>query len=227
MKKTAIYFATILVMAFINFSCDDNEETADLLGNWNYEKPYIDLEYPGDTIKISMGQGAPMAISVDEIEAFYTQTGGIKMSQYFKGIEFTTATDMKINISMGTNSIAFPATYVQKNQILAVKLDIEALKELTGVTMPIPTISFTSEISGSQMTLFLEKVEIAAIISAMNPMLTPLIKQLLLDMNPGLAQMPDTVVNGMVEGLKQQISAIIGTSGKINVGMTFKKSAAK
>lgn len=224
MRTKPIYIVIALCMAFTGFSCTDDqkEEMPGLLGKWDYQSPHIKWEYPADSVKIIIPNAPPLSFSVKEMTGMLTGMAAQYMGLYFKDINFTSASDLKIGMLKVGNQDYLGAIYKQDSRFLSVQLDTLQLKQMTGLSMPIPPISFTYKVENDILSVYLEKQEIATIIAAMGKMVDGLLITYLSNI-PGFPEIPAQAISAIAASIKAQALKIINDS-TIEIGFNLKKT---
>lgn len=222
MKTKLFYLFTVLCITFIGYSCtDDNKnEMPSLAGGWKYESPRIKWEYPQDTIKIEV-QEKTIPFAVKEITGMLSGMASKYMALYFTGIDFTSSSDLKIGMLKDGNQEYMGATYKQDSRFLSVQLDTLLLKQMTGVAMPIPPISFTYKIENQVISIYLEKQEIVTILAAMGNMIDGLLISNMPNI-PGFSEIPPQARPAVAASLKAQAIKILNMS-TVEIGFNLKR----
>lgn len=217
--KKIIYFL-FLMTAIVNFiACDDDEKNDSTL--WNYTEPYFEFEYASDTISFGM-PNQEMKFAVKELKTLFYFMAKEKMGDYFKGINFNSKDSLSILAQMASgDSFEIHAGYHQDDDFIEVSLNSQDMKALMGDKAAlIPPISFRYFVKGEQMTIYFDEVYIQSIFEnvQMQNMLLPMLAGML---NPGFGQMSEQAQQGMMRGLKQQISGILDNIQTLKIGFVL------
>ena len=173
MKNKLIYLISVLFVAVACFSCsddDDDNNDKDLIGTWNYTKKTSDIhfkfEYNGDEISFPEGlipsgvipEGIPgiseTGINVAIIKMALPGIANKYMSLYFRGINFTSETEMEIFMTMNDQ----PAT-------IKVSTQSDGFKELLG-TIPVKSIDLNYKIVNNELTVYLGTSYVKTLLAA-------------------------------------------------------------
>lgn len=219
MKTKLFYSAIALFIVFVGISCSDDkkEENTNILGDYGYESPHILWDYPTDSITFTMGQSMKMSFCVEDLTETLNTMATQYMKSYFIGINFTSLSEMEIGMKMKNGSENhLNAIYKKDAQFIAIQIDTVQLAQLTGLSMPIPPISFSYKMEKEKMTIYLEKEEIITIIAAMGSMIDNLLLEKLPTI-PAFSHVPIKVLPEIVKGMKAQAIKII-TDSKMEIG---------
>lgn len=224
MKTKLFYSLTILFIAFIGVSCDDKDDkTPDIAGAWNYSSPHFVFEYAQDSVSITMAQGKKKAIAVEDLKETFLGMATEKMKDYFTGVEFNPSNQMRIKMQLkGGAQSSLKAVYVQSDDVVGVTLDADDLKELTGTSMQIPSISFKYTVSNDQLLMYFDQVYVQTVVSMMQDKIIDMIIPM---MGIDISKLPESAVNMMKEGIKSQIPVILDNIIRLGIGFNLTRES--
>ena len=183
MKNKFIYLISALLVAVACFSCnddDDNYNSNDLIGTWNYSGKasdvHLEFDYNG---KINIPEGIiPPGVMPDGISGIISNgidattvklvLPGIAnkyMSKYFRGIKFTSETEMEILMTMNDQPATLKTTYKIQKDVIKVSTQSEGFKELLG-TIPVPSIDLNYKIVNHELTIYLNTSYVKTLLAA-------------------------------------------------------------
>lgn len=222
MKTKLIYSLAILFMAFMGVSCDDNDDkTPDIAGAWNYGTPHFVFEYAQDSVSIIM-QGKKESKSVDDLKSIFLDMATEKMKDYFTGVEFNSGNQMKIKMQMkGGAQSSLKAAYIQTDDVIGVTLDTNDLKQITGTSMQIPSISFKYTVNHDQMLMYFDQVYVQTVISMMQDKIIDMIIPMMVD----VSKIPEAALNKMKESIKLQIPGILDNIIRLEIGFNLTRES--
>lgn len=220
MKNKIICLLATLFVAFIIFSCTDDDKGRETLsGKWNYKNPHFALEYEGDSVALNMGPLGYQAMAIEDINHMFPVIAHEKMGEYFKGIDFRAGGEMVIYMEMG-NGIAdsLKASYRQDGGLIGVTLDVADLERLSGSKINIPEISFHCQQDQENLTLYFDKAYVQ-FISQM--MLDKLLDMMLPAIIPNYDKISPMGQMAMKKSMKEQINGILIKIKKLEVGINL------
>lgn len=182
MKNKLIYLISVLFVAVACFSCsDDDNNDKDLIGTWNYSKKasdiHFELEYNGEEISFPEGlipsgvipEGIPgiseIGINVAIIKMALPGIANKYMSLYFRGINFTSETEMEILMTMNEQPTTLKTTYTIQKDIIKVSTQSDDFKELLGA-IPVPSIDLNYKIVNNELTVYLGTSYVKTLLAA-------------------------------------------------------------
>ncbi len=184
MKNKLIYLISVLFVAVACFSCsddDDDNNDKDLIGTWNYSGKAADIhfefEYNGDEISFREGwipsvvipEGIPgiseTGINVAIIKMALPGIANKYMSLYFRGINFTSETEMEIFMTMNDQPATLKTTYTIQKDIIKVSTQSDGFKELLG-TIPVKSIDLNYKIVNNELTVYLGTSYVKTLLAA-------------------------------------------------------------
>lgn len=167
MKNKLIYLISVLFVAVACFSCsddDDDNNDKDLIGTWNYTKKTSDIhfkfEYNGDEISFPEGL-IPSGVIPEGIPGIANKY----MSLYFRGINFTSETEMEIFMTMNDQPATLKTTYTIQKDIIKVSTQSDGFKELLG-TIPVKSIDLNYKIVNNELTVYLGTSYVKTLLAA-------------------------------------------------------------
>lgn len=220
MKRKVLYSMVVLWLAFMGISCDDKkDEQPDISGAWNYESPHFILDYAQDSVSFGM-PGKMMSMAVTDLKDTFLEMATEKMKDYFVGVELNSGGKMKIKMQMqGGVQGTLGADYQLKENMIAVSLDTNDLKQLTGGVAPkIPTISFKYTVTADKMQMYFDQVYVQTVISMMQEQLINMIIPML---GVDTSHMPPVALEAMKTEMKKQISGILDNIVRLEIGFNL------
>lgn len=225
MKRIA--YVIFLAFAAFNFVACDDDNTNDSENVWAYARPYFEFEYATDSVTFGMA-GHQTSLAVNDLKRVFLEMASTKMQDYFQGIDFYSADTLLIQARKATGeSMEIRANYLKNDQYLEVKLNAEDMAALMGdKAVMIPAISFKYIEKNHQMTIYFDEVYVQSIFEnvQIQNMLLPMIARAF---NPQFDQMPPQAQQGMLTGLKQQISGILDNIQTLKIGFVLDKLLAE
>ena len=183
MKNKLMYLIAVLFAASVCFSCsddDNNEDRTDLLGKWNYTKEakdiHFELEYntgmitfpegmiPAGTIPEGIPGVTEAGISVEMLKLGLPMIANKYMSLYFRGINFTSETEMEILMTMDEQPVSLKTTYTTQKNIVKISTQSDGFKQLMG-EIPVQSIDLNYSINKDKLTLYLNTAYVKAVLS--------------------------------------------------------------
>lgn len=215
--RNFIYFIMIAWISCSFISCNDKDNSSDITGNWNYEKPHFEFEYASDSVSIVMMKGQKKNWAVKDLKAAFLRMANEKMGDYFKGL--TILPDNQLSIRMVYQSgqeDSLRAEYKQSADILQITLNKDDLAELAGAAAAmIPPVSFNYSLHGNKMTVYFDKAYVSVLYSMMGDKIIPIIVSM---MGIDISQLPEAAQKAIINDIKKQISGILENTRKLEIG---------
>ncbi len=214
--KKIIYFLLIPILGLGLFACDETSYETE--GSWNYDRPYFEFEYLTDTVRFGMGNNM-ICMAAKDVKNMVYGMAAEKMQNYFTGIDFYAPDSLLIKARTAAGYPLQLHAHCQKDdQYLEVSLDPQDMTALLGEKAGmIPAISFRCVEDERQMKLYLGEVYIQSIFenTEIQKMILPMLAR---QLNPRFDMMPEPAQQAMLQGLQQQLSALIDNIQILKIG---------
>ena len=218
--RRIVYFIYILGTIWSTISCSDDLELSVVNGNWNYLKPYFEIEYATDSIVLEMNQGQKMSIAVSDLREMFMGMAGQKMQAYFKGIEFISGEQLMLKARTAKGiPVNFPVSYRRTRELLQLTLDQKQMQGFLGETAAnIPPVSLKYFTGNDQMTIYLDEVYLQVIYSMMEEnIITMMVEEIV----PAFDRMPLNIQTKIKEGFTTQIRGIFDNMIRLQAGFVL------
>ncbi len=189
MKNKFTYLITVLFIAAIGISCndnDDNKEKTNFTGTWEYgSKGDIHFEFEYAEENISLPQSIVNLIPKDNLpdfvkkmdltsipvslaSPFFKKYAKGQMQKYFRGITFLPNQEMEVLMTMKGEPVSVKTTYEIQKNVLKMNIQSDDFKTLTGGKIPamIQSVDLNYVFNDDKLTLYLDTKYVKVLLNA-------------------------------------------------------------
>ena len=215
---------TVVAMVATFASCSSSD--ADEIGKnpslqnttWEYNKPICEIEYPKDSIEISMGAaGQKMSFAPEQIVELYNSFAGEKISSYMRYFKFIDNKTMEVGYVADGEDGVINIGYNQVDKYIQVDMSVINPK-MTKISV---NYTIKHEGTNSYMDLYFEKAYILIMAQQMLPSFLP---NMMGSIIPGFEMMPEMAQQAIITSFTSQINNILMETNSLKVGMQLKES---